>query len=134
MPLHIWLTSSLVRNYPQTPPAPNDPLVLRGARNEQMSCQLVLRLEDEERKGVRVEAEGPQGWSIRVRRVGYVPVCHHNTPIDLDTDSIGAVPASFPILCSMKPRCSCHRARPMRSGSRCDRGTESQENTGSGCA
>ncbi len=96
MPLHIWLTSSLVRNYPQTPPAPNDPLVLRGARNEQMSCQLVLRLEDEERKGVRVEAEGPQGWSIRVRRVGYVPVCHHNTPIDLDTDGIGAIPGFVP--------------------------------------
>ena len=96
MTLHAWLTSSTVRNYPQTLPGPSDPLVLRGARNEQMSFQLALRLEDEVRKAVRIEAEGPQDWAIRIRRVGYVPVRHHNTPIGPDTDGIGAIPGFVP--------------------------------------
>jgi hypothetical protein len=61
-----------------------------------MSFQLVLRLEDEERRVVRVEAEGPQGWSVRIRRVGYVPVRHHNTPNDVDTDGVAQIPGYVP--------------------------------------
>ncbi|MCD6285652.1 MAG: DUF4091 domain-containing protein [Anaerolineae bacterium] len=96
MTLHAWLTSSVVRNYPNTPLAPPQPLVLNGALNEQMSFQVVLRIDAGERRPVRVAAAGPSGWSVRVRRVGYVPVRHHNPPVDEDTDGRGHIPGYVP--------------------------------------
>ncbi len=96
MTLHVWLAPSLVRNFPSTLPLRPEPLVLHGARNEQLSFQVVLRLEDEERRHVRVAVDGPPGWSVRVRRVGYVPVRHHNTPVDEDTDVSGPIPGFVP--------------------------------------
>jgi len=96
MTLHAWLTSSVVRNYPNTPLAPPQPLLVNGALNEQMSFQVVLRIDAGERRPVRVVAAGPSGWSVRVRRVGYVPVRHHNPPVDEDTDGRGHIPGYVP--------------------------------------
>jgi hypothetical protein len=93
---HAWLTSSLVRNFPDTQPAGPEPIALDGALNEQLSFQVALRLEDDVRQSVRVVAEGPDGWSVRVRRVGYVPVAHHNTPVDADTGARGHIPGYVP--------------------------------------
>ncbi|SVD43325.1 uncharacterized protein METZ01_LOCUS396179, partial [marine metagenome] len=41
----------------------------------------------------------PTGWYIRLRRVGYVPVRHHNTPIESDTadvEGVGQIPGDVP--------------------------------------
>lgn len=96
MTLHTWLTTSLVRNYPSTQPSQPKPLTLHGALNEQLSFQVALRLDDDVRRSVRVAVEGPAGWSVRVRRVGYVPVRHHNTPVDEDTAGRGHIPGYVP--------------------------------------
>ena len=96
MTLNVWLTSSLVRLFPQTPAMRGEPLLLHGARNEQLSFQVALRLEEEDRQVVRLAVDGPPGWSIRVRRVGYVPVRHHNTPIDEDTAALDEIPGYVP--------------------------------------
>lgn len=96
MALHTWLASSLVRHYPGTLPAEPAPLFLHGARNEQLSFQVAVRLENDVRQPVRVSAAGPSGWSVRVRRVGYVPVYHHNTPVDEDTAGRGQIPGYVP--------------------------------------
>lgn len=96
MTLYVWLASSLERHFPHTPPSPPQPLTLDGALNEQQSFQVVLRLEEEAQQGVRVFVDGPPGWLIRVRRVGYVPVRHHNTPVDADTDAPDAIPGYVP--------------------------------------
>jgi len=96
MTLHVWLTSSMVRLFPQTPAMRGEPLLLHGARNEQLSFQVAVRLEEEDRQVVRLAVDGPHDWSIRVRRVGYVPVRHHNTPIDEDTDALDEIPGYVP--------------------------------------
>jgi hypothetical protein len=92
-----WLAPSLVRHFPATPP-PKAPLrSLAAARNEQFSFQVALR--GDTATPVRVEANGPAGWMIRVRRVGFVPVQHHNTPIPadpLDVDGLDAIPGFVP--------------------------------------
>ena len=98
MALHSWLASSLVRHFPLTPARPARPLGLEGALNEQFSFQVGLRLAEGNPVRVRAEATGPAGWMVRVRRVGYVPVPHHNTPLSgpLDADGVGHIPGFVP--------------------------------------
>lgn len=58
-----------------------------------------MRMKDEERQTVKVAASGPDLWDVRVRRVGYVPVRHHNTPIEPagpDRDGHGNIPGFVP--------------------------------------
>ena len=60
---------------------------------------MALRIEEGDAQNVRVEVEGPEGWSLRVRRVGFVPVLHHNTPIEkemTDVDGLGRIPGYVP--------------------------------------
>ncbi len=99
MALHSWLTSSLVRHFPLARAESARPIALEGALNEQFSFQVAMRMEEENAQQVRVEAEGPMGWSVRVRRVGLVPVLHHNTPIPVseeDIDGLGHIPGYVP--------------------------------------
>ena len=76
-----------------------------------------MRLDDGTRIPVRVAAEGPDGWSVRVRRVGYVPVRHHNTPIDADTDGVGQIPGYVPDPLFDEDSSCCPPARRTPSGS-----------------
>ena len=99
MAFYSWLASSLVRHYPLTPAQPARAMCLDAALNEQMSFQVAMRLEDEEGQRVRVEVAGPEGWALRVRRVGYVPVRHANTLVELDGldfEGLGRVPGFVP--------------------------------------
>jgi hypothetical protein len=82
MLLRSWVASSLVRHYPSTCPQEPVPLVLEGALNEQFSFQVALRLETGRAQSVRLDVQAPSGWDVRVRRVGYVPLRHHNTPLE----------------------------------------------------
>ena len=97
--LHVWTSTPCVRHYPSTPARKAAPLRIDAALNERFSFQVVLRLERQERQRVRVEAAGPGGWAVRVRRVGYVPLLHHNTPVepaDEDLDGRGMIPGYVP--------------------------------------
>jgi hypothetical protein len=99
MAVRSWLTSSLVRHFPQDPAESDQPFVLEVALNEQFSFQLALRMDEGSPQRVRVEAEVPPGWAVRVRRVGLVPVLHHNTPIPAtgeDIDGLGRMPGYVP--------------------------------------
>ncbi len=102
MTLHTWLAPSTVRHYLNTPPpARPEALALHIARRERCSLQLVLRLEagEPDPATVAVRAHAPDGWQVRVRRVGYVPVRRHNTPVSddpLETDGLGHIPGYVP--------------------------------------
>ncbi len=96
MTLHTWLAPSHIRHYPLTPVQPAFPLHLDMALNEQSSFQVAMRLEDADRQHVSVTVKGPPGWTLRVRRVGYVPVRHHNLPVGEDSDGVGYIPGYVP--------------------------------------
>ena len=97
--IFTWCTHVYQRHYSQTEIQHASALEIDVACNERFSFQVVMRLEAEERHRVRVDVEGPDGWPITVRRVGYVPVRHLNTPImtsALDVEGAGVVPGYVP--------------------------------------
>ncbi|NLG29058.1 MAG: hypothetical protein GX557_14200, partial [Chloroflexi bacterium] len=99
MRLFAWLNHNLVRHYPSTPPQEVTPAPLRLALNERSSFQVGVRMEDGDRQRVHLTVEGPRDWSVRIRRVGYVPVPHHNVPImptAADTEGLGRIPGYVP--------------------------------------
>lgn len=99
MALRTWLTSSVIRNYPHTRPNSASQLELNAALNEQVSFQIAMRHDAGWPQNVSVAAIGPKGWSVRVRRVGYVPVPHHNTPLltsKQDFDTAAQIPGFVP--------------------------------------
>jgi len=95
-----WICSSPVRLFPQSPaPRRAGASALEGALNEQFSFQVGMRLDDPQAMTVRCEVAAPAGWHVRVRRVGFVPVLHHNTPVpeaSVDVDGRGAIPGLVP--------------------------------------
>ncbi len=99
MPLHCWLASSSARIYHTTPARRSRPLTLDAALNERLSFQVALRREGGSPGPVMVRVDGPAGWAVRTRRVGYVPVMHHNTPIPddpRDVEGLGVIPGYVP--------------------------------------
>lgn len=99
MAFRSWLASSLVRHFPQTPASTSSSLVLDGARNEQLSFQVAVRLEStgSQPRTVRIEVEADKALNTRVRRVGYVPVRHHNTATsESELDGVGHIPGYVP--------------------------------------
>ena len=99
MELRSWVTSNCVRNFPASRPEPAAGVGLDAALNEQLSFQVALRTEEGPNLRVRVAVEAPKGWVTRVRRVGYVPVLHHNTPVErtsMDVDGRGRMPGYVP--------------------------------------
>ncbi|MEZ5278294.1 MAG: DUF4091 domain-containing protein [Opitutaceae bacterium] len=92
-----WITSSLQRIFPSTPPGRSASALGDVALNERFSFQSGVRHEGSSPLQVRVEARGPRGWQVRVRRVGYVPLRHLNTDTpETDLDSGGTVPGYVP--------------------------------------
>ena len=97
MKLDCILTPSTVRHFPNAALPAKRLATIDAALNERFSFQLALRAD--EAVNVKVGLEGPDGWELRVRRVGFVPVAHHNTPVladPLDTDGLGHVPGFVP--------------------------------------
>ena len=94
-----WIAPSLVRHFPSTPARRSQPLVIEAALNEQFSFQVAMRSEGAQPSRIAVQARAPAGWTLRARRVGYVPVLHHNTPIEgdvTDLDGLGHLPGYVP--------------------------------------
>ena len=99
MAVQSWLSTSSNRWYPASEPCTRRVLSLEAARNEQFSFQVAMRSDEANTQTVKVEVEGPDGWSVRVRRVGFVPVRHLNTALaegPLEVDGLGHVPGYVP--------------------------------------
>ena len=99
MAVQSWISSSLVRHFPDTPARRTTTLRLAGALNESLSFQVGVRQGNAAPRPVQVAVDGPSGWTVRVRRVGYVPVRHHNTPVETaprDIDGAGRIPGYVP--------------------------------------
>jgi hypothetical protein len=97
MSIHAWLAPSSIRQFPHTLPSSRHPLCIEAALNEQFSFQVVLRQGNEQPQNVRLEITAPRRWRSKVRRIGCVPVSHHNSPIlhdRLETD--GNLPGFVP--------------------------------------
>ena len=102
MSICTWLSSSLERNYPATQVKKRPTLAIDAALNERFSFQLVVRNEtkldgNDGPIDVSICAEAPNGWDIRIRRVGYVPMLHRNTCMAEDeTEGFGMIPGYVP--------------------------------------
>ncbi len=69
------------------------------ACNERFHFQVAVRQDGGESVTVHLQAEAPPDWIVRIRRVGYVPVPHLNTPImpsDDDLEGRGHLPGLAP--------------------------------------
>ncbi len=92
-----WLQSTLQRVYPSTPAAETSAIDLLAARNERVSFQACARNLGTAPLTVRLSVTGADGLNVLVRRVGYVPVAHHNTDTPLDhLEGVGHIPGLVP--------------------------------------
>ncbi|HWR13571.1 MAG TPA: glycoside hydrolase domain-containing protein [Terriglobales bacterium] len=93
----VWLESSLKRVYPASPPATDRKLNLVSARNQTLSFQAVIRNRTIQKLRLQCEVSAPTGISVKVRRVGYVPLPHRATRVDdAETEGIGYIPGLVP--------------------------------------
>jgi len=83
MRIASWLTDSLHRLQADTPASRGRPLTILAARGERVSCQVGVRATGGGDRPVeaQVACRADAGLTVRVRRVGYVPVPHHNLPV-----------------------------------------------------
>lgn len=98
MPTECWLSTSLKRWFPRSEPAVLKTLKLQALRGEQVSFQVCGRLSGGEAAApMSVSVEGGEGLGLRLRRVGCVPVPHHNTATPLEElDGVGHIPGYVP--------------------------------------
>jgi hypothetical protein len=93
----FWSESSLKRVYPNSEPGSAAPLELITARNAQLSFQACFRNLRDCCIRVRATVEAPAGWSVQIRRVGYMPQQQLSTDVPLDEiDGVGHVPGLVP--------------------------------------
>jgi len=98
MNINCWLSTSLKRWFPRSAPVTASRLKLQALRGEQVSLQVCVRVgEVESVTPVSVALGDDAGLAVRVRRVGCVPVPHHNTatPVD-ELDGVGHIPGYVP--------------------------------------
>lgn len=88
-----WLTDSLHRLQPDSSPGRKAGIFrIQAARGERVSCQLGVRASGgDEPVTVRLSCKSDSGVGVRIRRVGYVPVPHYNTPV-IDGHHEGTLP------------------------------------------
>ena len=93
----FWSETSLKRIFPNSAPGSAATLELTTARNAQLSFQVCFRNLKDCSIRVRAAIEAPPGWTVRVRRVGYVPMQQIDTDVPLDeVDGIGHLPGLVP--------------------------------------
>lgn len=93
----IWAVSKLERVFPSTTPRASKTTKIDAALNERFSFQAAVRNEGAAPVVVSAKAQGPAGWQVRVRRVGYVPVRHGNTDTPhAESDGFGKIPGYVP--------------------------------------
>ena len=98
MTINCWLSSSLQRWFPRGEPASLSRLKLQALRDEQVSFQACVCVRGTDNvTPVSVSLAGADGLEVRLRRVGCVPVPHHNTATPEDElDGVGHIPGYVP--------------------------------------
>lgn len=92
-----WLSSSLVRQYPLGRAGSDRSLTLAAARGSRTSFQACVKITGSSPVSVRVTAASTAALGLCVRRVGCVPVPHHNTGTPGDElDGLGLIPGFVP--------------------------------------
>lgn len=101
--IRSWVCSSLQRLFPHTPVQANRIYTYDAARNERFSFQVGIRDEHAnlnqawEATPVACSVAAPKGWSVRIRRVGHIPVNHRNTCTPAsDIDGVDNYPGFVP--------------------------------------
>jgi hypothetical protein len=95
--IKTWLETSLHRVFPNSPAGASSDLNLIAARNQTLSFQACLRNGSAAKLHVECKVEGGPDVKIRVRRVGYVPMPHRTTDVDIsEEDGIPYIPGMVP--------------------------------------
>lgn len=95
--LPCWLRSSLERVYPGSEPEDDSSISLIGARNERLSFQVCVHNPTISACEADVSVSAQDGLDVLVRRVGYVPIPHHTTDVDLsEMEGAGRIPGLVP--------------------------------------
>jgi len=97
MRIRTWLSSALERQFPLGAARGKRSLTIPVARGERVSFQACVRVEHSDPVEVVAAATAPDGVAVQVRRVGCVPVPHHNTQTPPDElDGVGHIPGYVP--------------------------------------
>lgn len=92
-----WLSSSLVRWFPRSQPQSRRILHLQAARGQRVSFQACILLQSPDIADVAISIPAPVNLKTEIRRVGYVPMLHHNTMTpDAELDGVGHIPGFVP--------------------------------------
>lgn len=96
--MQAWLSSSLIRHFPGSPAQPRNELSLEAARGEKLAFQVAFRTKPSEHAiAVKATASAPDGLTMQVRRVGFVPVPQFNTDTPAEElDGVGYIPGYVP--------------------------------------
>ncbi|WP_165075875.1 DUF4091 domain-containing protein [Paludisphaera rhizosphaerae] len=96
--LRFWLESSLRRVYPTSPAGEAASMDMLAAKGERLSLQACFRNLDPSNSAiVACEVVAPEGWTARVRRVGFVPMQHLDTATPRDElEGVGFIPGLCP--------------------------------------
>ena len=86
MALKCWISDANRRFFPQSTAIHKKTLSGDYALNEHFSFQVLLREDDGRTSNIKLYTEADDGWIIRIRRIGYVPVRHANTPVMQDPE------------------------------------------------
>ena len=97
MQAKCWLSSSLQRHFPLGEAGSARRLSLLAARGERISFQACIKAPPGDPIEVSVTVAAPDDLAVRIRRVGCVPMPHHNTatPVD-ELDGVGHIPGFVP--------------------------------------
>ena len=98
MAVQCWLSNSLRRHFPAGPPQRKSKLRMLMARGEKASFQVCVHNTDElQTAEVFARVGGADGVRVMLRRVGCVPVPHHNTGTPPEErDGAGHIPGYVP--------------------------------------
>ncbi|MCK4325539.1 DUF4091 domain-containing protein [bacterium] len=98
MSITCWLQGPYQKIYPTGNMPDRRIIELDAVRGERISFQAgVTNFTDKSVITVRVIVKPPKGIALRVRRVGFVPLVHHNTDVpDEELDCKGHVPGYVP--------------------------------------
>ena len=96
--LRVWITNTDDRIYPGTDPVGRRSLVLNAPRGGRVAFQVgVANRSGADGEKLALAVTSPAGLTCRVRRVGYVPMPHHNSDTPwAERDGVGRVPGYVP--------------------------------------
>ena len=97
MAVRTWLSSALQRQFPLGTVGGSRSLKILAARGERTAFQACVWADGSAPVDVAVRATASDGLAVSVRRVGCVPVPHHNTGTPADElDGVGHIPGYVP--------------------------------------